>query len=58
MLAEGAAELVREHGSEQAAGVVLLALGASLAARGRPKEALPLIECGRVLSRFGNKACN
>ena len=46
MLAKGAAELVREHGTEKAAGAVPLALGVSLAARGRPKEALPLIECG------------
>jgi len=45
-LAEGAAELVREHGTEQATGVVPLALGVSLAARGRPEEAQRLIECG------------
>jgi LuxR family maltose regulon positive regulatory protein len=44
MLAEGAAELVREHGAEKANGVVPLALGVSLAARGRPEEAQRLID--------------
>ena len=51
MLAEQAAELVREHGTEKASGVVPLALGASLAARGRPGEAQPLIECGVAFLR-------
>jgi len=51
MLAEGAAELVREHGAEKANGVVPLALGVSLAARGRPEEAQRLIECGAVFLR-------
>ena len=51
MLAEQATELVREHGTEKAAGAVPLALGASLAARGRPGEALPLIERGAGLLR-------
>ena len=46
MLAEQATELVREHGTEKASGVVPLALGVSLAARGRPEEAQPLIERG------------
>ena len=46
MLAEGAADLVREHSTEKANGVVPLALGVSLAARGRPGQAQPLIECG------------
>ena len=46
MLAEGAADLVREHSIEKANGVVPLALGVSLAARGRPEQAQPLIECG------------
>ena len=45
-LAEDAADLVREHGTEKASGVVPLALGVSLAARGRPEEAVPLIERG------------
>ena len=36
MLAEGAAELAREHGTEKASGAVPLALWVSLAARGRP----------------------
>ena len=51
MLAAGAAELVREHGTEKASGVVQLALGVSLAARGRPGDALPLIECGAAFLR-------
>jgi hypothetical protein len=51
MLAEGAAELVREHGAEKANGVVPLALGVSLAARGRPEEAQRLIECGAAFLR-------
>ena len=46
MLAEGAADLIREHGTEKASGVVPLALGVSLAARGRPEKAEPLIGCG------------
>jgi len=46
MLAEQATELVREHGTERASGVVPLALGVSLAARGRPGDAQPLIERG------------
>ena len=46
MLAEGAADLVREYGTEKASGVVPLALGVSLAARGRPEQAEPLIGCG------------
>ena len=51
MLAEGAAELVREHGTEKASGVVPLALGVSLAARGRPEQAQPLIGYGAALLR-------
>ena len=51
MLAEGAAELVREHGTEKASGVVPLALGVSLAARGSPGEAERLIECGAAFLR-------
>jgi LuxR family maltose regulon positive regulatory protein len=51
MLAEGAAELVREHGTEKASGVVPLALGVSLAARGRPQDALPLMESGAEFLR-------
>jgi LuxR family transcriptional regulator, maltose regulon positive regulatory protein len=46
MLAAQATELVREHGTEKASGVVPLALGVSLAARGRREEAQPLIERG------------
>ena len=46
MLSEDAADLVREHGTGKASGVVPLAVGVSLAARGRPEEAGPLIGCG------------
>ena len=51
MLAESAAELVREHGTEKANGVVPLALGVSLAARGKLEEAQPLIESGAAFIR-------
>ena len=51
MLAEQATELVREHGTEKASGVVPMALGASLAARGRPEEAQALIACGAAFLR-------
>ena len=54
ILAETAAQFGREHGTEEAVGTVPLAVGASLAARGRPEEALPLIEHGVALARtFG-----
>ena len=54
VLAETAAEFVREHGTGQIIGVAPLALGVSLAARGRSGEALPLIERGVAFSRtFG-----
>ena len=54
VLAETAAEFVREHGTEKVIGTAPLALGVSLAARGRPGEALPLIERGVAFSRtFG-----
>ena len=54
VLAEAAAEFVREHGTEKVIGGAPLALGISLAARGRPGEALPLIERGVALARtFG-----
>ena len=46
LLAGRAADLMREHGTEELTGVVPVALGVSLAARGRPEEALPLIEQG------------
>ncbi len=53
-LAESAAQFGREHGTEEAVGTVPLALGVSLAARGRPEEALLLIEHGVALARtFG-----
>ena len=54
VLAETAAEFVREHGTGKVIGGAPLALGISLAARGRPGEALPLIERGVALARtFG-----
>ena len=54
VLAETAAGFVREHGTGKVIGAAPLALGVSLAARGRPGEALPLIERGVALSRtFG-----
>ena len=54
VLAEAAAEFVREHGTEKLIGAAPLALGVSLAARGRPEEALPLTDRGVALSRtFG-----
>ena len=54
VLAETAAQFGQEHGTEEAVGPVPLALGVSLAARGRPEEALPLIEHGVALARtFG-----
>ena len=46
LLAGQATELIREHGTEKVIGVVPLALGVSLAARGRPEDAQPLIERG------------
>jgi LuxR family transcriptional regulator, maltose regulon positive regulatory protein len=46
VLAEQAAQVVREHDTERANGAVTLALGVSLAARGRPDEALPMIDRG------------
>ena len=52
LLAETAAGFVREHGTEKVIiGAAPLALGVSLAARGRPEEALPLIERGVALAR-------
>ncbi len=52
ILAETAAQFGRAHGTEEAVGPVPLALGVSLAARGRPEEALPLIEHGVALARI------
>ncbi len=53
-LADTAAKFVPEHSTGKVIGVAPLALGVSLAARGRPGEALPLIERGVALSRtFG-----
>ncbi len=46
LLAEQATELAAEHGIEEMAGEVPLALGVSFARRGRPERALPLIDRG------------
>ena len=48
MLAEQATELLHEHGTEKASGMVPLALGAALAAHERPEDAQSLIERGAV----------
>ena len=54
VLAEAAAGFVPEHGTGKVIGPAPLALGVSLAARGRPGEALPLIDSGIAFSRtFG-----
>ena len=54
VLAEAAAGFVREYEPGKVIGVVSLALGVSLAARGQPGKALPLIERGVAFSRtFG-----
>ena len=55
LLAERATELVREHGIEEAAGTVPLALGVSFAQRGRPAQALPLIERSVAVLRAGGQ---
>ena len=52
ILAESAVQFGREHGTEHAVGTVAQAMGASLAARGRPDEALPLMERGVELARI------
>jgi LuxR family maltose regulon positive regulatory protein len=53
-LAGAAARFGQEHGTAEAGGTVPLAVAASLAARGRPEEALPLIEHGVAMARsFG-----
>ncbi len=55
MLAESAADLVREHGTEKASGVVPVALGVSLAALGRPEKAERLTGCGVAVLRSGGQ---
>ena len=50
-LADTAAGFVPEHSTGKVIGVAPPALGVSLAARGRPGEALPLIERGVALAR-------
>ena len=54
VLAETAAGFVPEHSAEKVIGPAPLALGVSLAARGKPGQALPLIGRGVAFSRtFG-----
>ncbi len=55
LLADQATELVRGRGIEEAVGVVPLALGVSFALRGRPTEALPLIDRGVAVLRSGGQ---
>ena len=55
LLADQATELVRERGIEEAVGVVPLALGVSFARRGRPAEALPLIDHSAAVLRSGGQ---
>ena len=55
LLADQATELVRERGIEEAVGVVPLALGVSFALRGRPTEALPLIDRSVAVLRSGGQ---
>ena len=52
ILAESASEFGRKHGTEQAGGTVPLALAESLTARGRHKEAVPLVEHGVAMARI------
>ncbi len=51
LLAETAIALIRERGIEETCGEGWLALGVSLAARGKPEEALPPIERATALLR-------
>ena len=60
LLAETAMEFVWKHGVEKVDGEAPLALGASLAACGRPGEARPLIEravrsCGPPLGELAGR---
>jgi LuxR family maltose regulon positive regulatory protein len=55
-LAEDAITLAREHGIENCAAAPTLALGVSLAARGRRAEAVPILEHGVVLARWRGQA--
>jgi LuxR family maltose regulon positive regulatory protein len=58
LLADQATELVREHRIEEAVGVVPLALGVSFALRGRPAEALPLIDRSVAVLGSGGQPIN
>jgi LuxR family maltose regulon positive regulatory protein len=51
-LAEEAGELARAHGLENCTAGPSMALGMSLTARGKPAEALPVLELGVSLARF------
>ena len=54
-LAEQAIAIEREQGLEDVAAGPALALGASLAARGRAGDALPVLEHAVALARFGGQ---
>jgi LuxR family maltose regulon positive regulatory protein len=54
-LAEQAAEIERDRGLQDIAAGPPLGVGASLAARGRPVEALPVLEHAVALARFGGQ---
>ncbi|HVP74669.1 MAG TPA: LuxR C-terminal-related transcriptional regulator [Gaiellaceae bacterium] len=51
LIAEEAAALARDHGLDELNGLVHVALGLSLAERGRADEALPLVERGVAVVR-------
>jgi LuxR family maltose regulon positive regulatory protein len=55
MLAETAVALIHEHGVENTCGEGWLALGASLAVRGRPEEALSPFERATAILRSGGQ---
>ena len=55
LLAETAVALIHEHGVENSCGEGWLALGASLAMRGRPEEALSPIERATAILRSGGQ---
>ena len=55
LLAEASADVAREHGLENVRGEVHVAIGVSLAARGRSDEALPYLERGVAVLRSGGQ---
>jgi LuxR family maltose regulon positive regulatory protein len=55
LLAEASADVARERGLEEVRGEVHVAMGVSLAARGRSDEALPYLERGVAVLRSGGQ---